>query len=369
MSDGPTIASGRIRLRPVTPADHPFLRTLWNDGRVMRHVGYPAGLGMTDERMAAWWEGCRRWAATHLLIETVAGTPIGETGWGFPGDPGLLECKLAPAWWGQGYAAEALAALSDYIWAHTTLQHLSVTPHRENEAARQLYRRLGFSPAPPPDDLDCGECDYWIRQRSGTPPAPHALIFDWGGVMMRTHDDRGRRAWERRLGLPPGAADRAVFDSRAWNEAQLGRLAADAAWRAIGDALGLTDDDLARFRRDFFGGDRLNEELVADIGRWRAAGHPVALLSNYTPELDRFLDQHHVRHLFDPIVISAHEGIMKPAAWIYWRVLNRAGLTPADALFVDDAAGNVAGARRVGMHAVHFQNTDQAVVAIERTLV
>jgi FMN phosphatase YigB (HAD superfamily)/RimJ/RimL family protein N-acetyltransferase len=372
MSDGPTIAGGRIRLRPVASADHPFLQTLWNDGRVMRYVGFPVGLGMTGEKMTTWWEGCGRWTATHLLIETLAGAPIGETGWGFPGDPGLLECKLAAARWGQGYATEALETLSGYVWEHTALEHLSVTPHPENQAARQLYRRLGFSPAPAPDGLDCGErsqCDYWIRRRLGSPPAPHALIFDWGGVIMRTADDGRRRAWERRLGLPPGAVDRAVFQSHAWNEAQLGRLPVDAGWRAIGGALGLDGAELDRFRRDFWGGDRLNVELVDWIARWRAAGHPVALLSNYTPELDRFLDRHQVRHLFDPVVISAHEGIMKPAARLYWRALNRAGLTPADALFVDDAAENVAGARRVGMHAVRFENTDQIIAAIERTLV
>jgi HAD superfamily hydrolase (TIGR01509 family) len=368
MTDGPVIVSTRIRLRPVAPADHPFLQSLWNDGRVMRHVGFPTGLGMTEPKMAAWWDHCHRWTATHLLIETLSGTPIGETGWGFLGDPGLLECKVDPLWWGQGYAGEALGALSAYLFAHTTVEELVVTPHPANHAARQLYRRLGFGPAPTPESLDCGECDCWALRRSGGPPAPHALILDWGGVLMRTEDDSGRRGWERRLGLPPGGIDQAVFDSDAWYHAQLGRLPVAEAWRAIGDALGLAGSELARFRHDFWGGDRLNEELIAQITAWRAAGHRVALLSNYTSELEELLDAHRVRHLFDPVVISAHEGIMKPAAWLYWRTLNRSGFTPAEALFVDDAAANVAGARRVGMHAVQFKNTAQTIAEIERAL-
>jgi glucose-1-phosphatase len=368
MTDGPVIVSSRIRLRPVTPADHPFLQSLWNDGQVMRHVGFPAGLGMTEASMAAWWDRCHRWTATHLLIETLSGTPIGETGWGFPGGAGLLECKLAPLSWGQGYASEALAALTGYLFEHTTLEQLVVTPHPANHAARQLYRRLGFSPAPAPEELDCGECDYWALRRSGDPPAPHTLIVDWGGVLMRTADDGGRRDWERRLELPPGGVDRAVFESDAWHNAQLGRLPVAEAWRAIGDALGLAANDLARFHHDFWGGDRLDQELVAQLAAWRAAGHRVALLSNYSPELEKLLDAQRVRHLFDPVVISAHEGIMKPAAWLYWRTLNRIGVSPAEALLVDDSAANIAGARRVGMHAIQFKNSAQALTAIARAL-
>lgn len=368
MNDGPVLASGRIRLRPVIPADHCFLQTLWNDGRVMRYVGFPAGLGMTDEKMAAWWQECHRWTATHLTIETLAGTPIGETGWGFPGDAGSLECKLAPDWWGQGYASEALETLANYLFQHTTLEYLAVTPHAANHAARQLYRRLGFSPAPAPDDFACGEYDYWVLHRRAGPPAPHALILDWGGVLMQTQDDSGRRDWEHRLRLPSRGVDRAVFDSQAWHDAQLGRLPIETAWRSIGDSLGLRDDDLTRFRRDFWRGDRLNQTLIRRIAQWRAAGHPVALLSNFNTELAELLDTCEVRHLFDPIVISANEGIMKPAAWLYWRTLNRIGLTPAEILLVDDAVPNIIGAQRVGMHTVHFQNTAQTIKAIERFL-
>jgi FMN phosphatase YigB (HAD superfamily) len=279
-----------------------------------------------------------------------------------------LECKLAPSWWGQGYASEALDCMIDFLFQHTTVSHLSVTPHPANDAACRLYRRRGFRPAPAPDALECSDCDYWVLPRPGNPPSPHALIFDWGGVLMRTRDDSGRRDWERLLRLPPRGADRAVFESRAWHNAQLGRLPAEAAWRTIGDSLGLGDADLARFRRDFWSGDQLNEALLTRIIDWRAAGHPVALLSNFSAELTEFLDAHQVRHVFDPIIVSAHEGIMKPAAWLYWRTLNRIGINPAEALFVDDATQNIDGAQRVGMHTIYFRDTAQAIEEIERIL-
>ena len=50
--------------------------------------------------------------------------------------------------------------------------------------------------------------------------------------------------------------------------------------------------------------------------------------------------------------------MVKPDAAIYHLALDRFGLLPTQAVFVDDNADNVAGAEAVGMHAVLF--TDAA---------
>ncbi len=367
-SDGPTIRGARVLLRPVAAHDLPFLQALWNDGAVMQYVGFPNGLGMTAAKIARWWRDCQGWTATHLIIESLNGTLLGESGWGFAATPGLLELKLARAHWGQGYASDALAALLDYLFGRTALDRALVTPHQDNAAARRLYHKLGFRPDKSPAGFDWPGYDYWTLSRSTPAPAPSALVFDWGGVLMRTEDPGGRREWERRLQLPAGGADRAVFESRAWREAQLGRLGVEPCWAAIGQALGLVDQDLARFRHDFWAGDRLNEELFQRIRQWKAAGRHVTLLSNYTPELEQLLDRHGVRHLFKPVILSAHEGIMKPASRLFWRALNRMDIPPAGALFVDDFAENIAGAQSVGMHSVHFRSSEQTVTDIERLL-
>jgi FMN phosphatase YigB (HAD superfamily)/RimJ/RimL family protein N-acetyltransferase len=367
MSHGPLIHGQRTLLRPVTPADLPFLQALWNDGAVMQHVGFPGGLGMTEENMARWWERCQSWTATHLLIETPAGTPLGESGWGFMDTPGLVELKLARAHWGQGYAADALGALLDYLFRHTTIEQAVVTPHHRNAAARRLYRRFGFQPASPPADSD-GDYERWTLTRPDNPGKPSVLIFDWGGVLMRTEDDGGRRRWEADLGLPTGGADRAVFQSDAWRRAQLGRCSVEECWEAIGISLGLGGAELARFRHDFWAGDRLNRPLVRQIEGWKAAGYRVALLSNYSLELDALLEEQGVRTLFAPAVISAQEGVMKPSSHLFWRALNRIGASPADALLVDDFYENVAGARNVGLYAVHFRDTRQTLGEMEEVL-
>ncbi len=368
MDGGPLIQNDRVRLRPVqAPTDLPFLQALWNDGRVMRYVGFPDGLGMTEGKMDRWWDRCQTWTATHLIIETLDGAPIGESGWGFMDQAGMLDIKLAPAYWGQAYAVRALEALLDYLWTWTTIPELIVEPHRKNQAARRLYQRLGFQPAPRPADLD-PKHDLWTLSRPHAPLSPKTLIFDWGGVLMRTADDGGRRAWEARLALPAGGADRAVFQSEAWLDAQLGRCSSEQCWAAIGASLGLSPADLEQFRHDFWAGDRLDGTLIQKIRDWKAAGYQIALLSNYSLELELLLDQRQLRTLFDPIIISAHEGMMKPASRLYWRALARIGVPPAEGLFVDDFIANIAGARNVGLHAVHFRDRDQTITEIEESL-
>lgn len=230
----------------------------------------------------------------------------------------------------------------------------------------------GSQPNAAPPQLDSGERRTSAPERATVSvparPRPTSLIFDWGGVLMRTEDDSGRRRWEDQLGLPAGDVDRAIFDSSHWREAQLGNLDPDDCWKAIGRSLGLTPPALAEFRRDFWAGDRLNQTLIERIREWKAAGRQVALLSNYTAELESLLEKHQLHQLFEPIIISARVGVLKPAAALFQQTLERMRISPAEAILVDDFAENVTGARSVGLHAVLFRDTRQAVAEIEELL-
>src|SRR5205085_991303 len=57
--------------------------------------------------------------------------------------------------------------------------------------------------------------------------------------------------------------------------------------------------------------------------------------------------------LFDAEVFSATCGLRKPDPEIYWLALEQLGVEPEDAVFVGDGANDeLAGAERVGLHAV-----------------
>ena len=62
---------------------------------------------------------------------------------------------------------------------------------------------------------------------------------------------------------------------------------------------------------------------------------------------------------FIDIVVSAHEGIIKPNPEIYKLLLQRNQLRAEDCVFIDDSEQNVIGARAVGIDAIHFIGPSQ----------
>ncbi|GAB3902740.1 HAD-IA family hydrolase [Larkinella knui] len=62
---------------------------------------------------------------------------------------------------------------------------------------------------------------------------------------------------------------------------------------------------------------------------------------------------------FDGIVVSGAEKDRKPFASFYQTLLNRYAVNPEEALFIDDNLRNVKAAEELGIHAIHFINSEQ----------
>jgi epoxide hydrolase-like predicted phosphatase len=182
-----------------------------------------------------------------------------------------------------------------------------------------------------------------------------AFIFDFGGVLVRTEDYSPRHAWDDRLGLPTGSVERAVHHSDIWIQAQLGRITPRAYWHGVAELLYMRQDDIAELRRDYFSGDRLNHRVVALIRDLREKEYRIALLSNESLQLESRLHEHGINDLFDPILISAQMGIMKPDPTVYRVALQTLGAQPYEAVFIDDSLVNVRGAQPLGIHTILFR--------------
>jgi putative hydrolase of the HAD superfamily len=182
-----------------------------------------------------------------------------------------------------------------------------------------------------------------------------ALISDWGGVLMRTVDIRPRMAWERELDLPFGGLPELFFSSSAWDRAMREPTAVDDVWTEVVGHLELPSQDFAALTEDFWSGDHLDEDLVAMIRELREKGVRTALLSNHAVELPNLLADLGVEDAFDVRIVSALEGVAKPDPAIFHRTLDRLGVAPEDAVFVDDWHGHVEAARGLGIEAVRFR--------------
>ena len=182
-----------------------------------------------------------------------------------------------------------------------------------------------------------------------------AVIFDYGGVLMRSADPTPRRELEQQFGLPSGGASEAVFGSPRWDDVQIGRISSAEFWADVGQRLGLDAESLAEFRQTFWAGDRLDEELVAFIRHLRGEGYRTALLGNAPDDLPQLVEQMGITNAFDVVVISGCEGLMKPDSAIFELTLERLGVPAEEAIFVDDSRMNVDAARQAGLHAIRFR--------------
>jgi putative hydrolase of the HAD superfamily len=182
-----------------------------------------------------------------------------------------------------------------------------------------------------------------------------ALLFDFGGVLVRTEDWSPRQRWEARLGLPERALDQAVFNSAVARRASHGQAGVAEVWAEVARALKLDPAQLDECRRDFWSGDKLDVDLIALIQSLRPR-YQTAILSNaWNDARENFTRLFGLDQAFDHLIISAEVGLTKPDPRVYRLAAQRLGVEPSEAVFVDDFVENVEGARAVGMHALHYQ--------------
>src|SRR6185436_12395129 len=106
-----------------------------------------------------------------------------------------------------------------------------------------------------------------------------ALIFDVGGVLLRTEDLSPRRKWEARLGLGDWGLAQAVFETPIANAATVGRAAEAQVWEAVRERLGVSPETLEELRRDFWAGDRFDDSIL-DWVIARRSRYRTGILSN-----------------------------------------------------------------------------------------
>ena len=182
-----------------------------------------------------------------------------------------------------------------------------------------------------------------------------AIVFDFGGVLVRTEDAGGRRKWEARLGLGQGELDRLVFNSDLAARATIGDATDTAIWQHVAYTLKLSAEQLAACQTDFWAGDKLDPDLVALIASLRPH-YQTAILSNYwTNGREWIAHTYGLEQAVDVIIISSEEHLAKPDPRLYQRVAERLDVQPEEIVLVDDFIANVEGARAAGWQTIHYR--------------
>jgi putative hydrolase of the HAD superfamily len=180
-----------------------------------------------------------------------------------------------------------------------------------------------------------------------------AIIFDIGGVIWLPPEAPLSAKWAARCGLDAEAFDNIVYGSQWGEQALIGAVTREEIWANIGQSLALSGDDLQELEQDYWHG--IWDTELLDYVRTLKPKYKLGIISDAYTDARKMVREWVNEELFDVIVFSAEEGIHKPDPRIYQRALQRLDVAAETAVFIDDRAHNVAGAKQLGMHAFQYQ--------------
>jgi putative hydrolase of the HAD superfamily len=194
-----------------------------------------------------------------------------------------------------------------------------------------------------------------------------AIYFDLGGVILRTADKTARAQLGAEFGMSYDEMDKFVFECKASALASLGKVTEEQLWLDVTQRLNRPESDMPRIRDAFFSGDSIDQDLVTLLRNLRKT-HKTGLISNAWDGLRPWIISQKFEDAFDYITISAELGIAKPDARIYEFALTKLGVTPAEALFVDDVQKNISACETLGMRGILFRTPGQVLADIQQLL-
>ncbi|NBK91609.1 HAD family phosphatase [bacterium 1XD21-13] len=186
------------------------------------------------------------------------------------------------------------------------------------------------------------------------------IIFDLGRVLTGY-------GWEEYLGriVPDPAAyeavEQATFKSPVWVEHDKGLLSED---EEIQEFIAEAPEYEREIRAVY---ENLGEcfwsldYTVPWIQELKGKGYRVYALSNWPKHIyDQRGDRLDFLDLMDGYILSFQEHLIKPDERVYLRLMERYGIRPEEAVFLDDTRENVLAAEKLGIHGIVFSSQKQA---------
>jgi epoxide hydrolase-like predicted phosphatase len=188
-----------------------------------------------------------------------------------------------------------------------------------------------------------------------------AVMWDYGGVFMDSPFAAVADV-ARELGVEPRRYLEIIFGpyerdtAHPWHRLERGEVSFGVAREeiiALGRDEGVDSDPLHFFLAMGRGGGGTRSEVVELARSIKRDGLPTALVTNNVAEFRaHWRATIPVEELFHHVVDSSEVGLRKPDPKIFELALERLGVAPRQAVFLDDYEGNVEAARRVGIHGI-----------------
>ena len=184
-----------------------------------------------------------------------------------------------------------------------------------------------------------------------------SVIFDWGGVLIDDPRPGLLRYCCKAFGV--SLEDYTPVHDSFLDEFHKGKISEERFSRQVADGLGKSiPSPRPQWYEAFRWAYMPKHEMFRLVSSLHDKGYKTALLSNTElPAVDFFHEWGY--DMFDELVFSCLEGVMKPERRIYEITLERLGSKAGQAIFIDDRQDYIRGAKAVGLRTILFSNIDQ----------
>ncbi len=168
--------SDRIRVRKLDYSDIPVITRWWNDGSLMKDMGFINGMGITESSLLSRFE--KQLSNNNAILESrmfiitdvKTDNEIGELQYGEL-DLENKKCRIAIKiseinYQGKGLGEESLSLFIDYLTSEFGLNKIEIDTIHDNIRAYRLYEKLGFK------EIERIK-DYWTDDQGNK----HDIIF------------------------------------------------------------------------------------------------------------------------------------------------------------------------------------------------
>jgi epoxide hydrolase-like predicted phosphatase len=190
-----------------------------------------------------------------------------------------------------------------------------------------------------------------------------AVIFDLSGVLFKS----GTRKFVEELHVESGVPIEKIvdlFEGELGEKYRKAKISRDDFWTTILSELGIKDS-IDNVEDRWIAHSVLIEE-TRDIILKLAKKYKVYYLSdNVRERFDRLNNKYSFAEWFEDGIISHDVGLKKPNPEIYKLMLKKAGVSPDEAIFIDDKEKNLPPAAALGIKTILFKNTEELEKELE----
>ncbi|MHC4438990.1 MAG: HAD family hydrolase [Planctomycetota bacterium] len=184
-----------------------------------------------------------------------------------------------------------------------------------------------------------------------------SVIFDWGGVLIDDPRPGLLKYCSTAFGVP--LEDYTPVHDSFLDEFHKGMISEDRFWQQITGKLG---KPMPAARSQWYEAFRSSyvpkQEMFGLASSLHDKGYKTALLSNTELPAVRFFHEQSY-NMFDLLVFSCVERVMKPRRRIYEITLERLGSKAGQTVFIDDVKSYIRTAELIGLNTILFESIEQ----------